>query len=62
MILEKDFRNDCYVIRITREEMKRMFIKANDNARTLGYTEDEFVAEEFSRKILGIINSDMRGD
>lgn len=62
MILENDFRNDCYVIRITREEIKRMFIIANDNARTLGYTEDELVSKELCAKILGLINSDMRGN
>ena len=62
MILEHDHYSQCYVIRISREEVKRLFITANDKARTLGYTEDEFVSRELSEKILRIINSDIRGE
>lgn len=62
MTLEKDLRRNCYMILIPREEMKRMFIRANDKARTLGYTEDELVAKELYEKILCLINSDMRGE
>ena len=62
MVLEKDYRRNCYVIQIPMEEMKRMFIRANDKARTLGYTEDELVAKELYGKILCLINSDMRGE
>lgn len=62
MELYKDYRRNCYVIQIPMEEMKRMFIRANDYARTLGYTEDELVAKELYERILGLINSDKRGE
>ena len=62
MTLEKDYRRNCYVIQIPMEEMKGMFIRANDKARTLGYTEDELVTKELYEKILCLINSDMRGE
>lgn len=60
MTLERDVRQDSYVIRIPREEMKRMFIRAWDNANKCERTTDEFVAKELYERILGLINSDMR--
>lgn len=61
MTLERDVRQESYVIRIPRKEMKRMFIRARDHAEEYGCTTDELVAEELHKRILGLINSDMRG-
>lgn len=62
MTLERDVRQNSYVIRIPREEMKRMFIRAWEHAEECGCTTDELVAKELYEKILCIVNSDMRGD
>lgn len=60
MTLERDFLRKCYVVRIPREEMMRMFIRAEDNANRYGCSVDELVAKEFSEKILCLINSSER--
>lgn len=60
MTLEKDYYWQCYVIRITREEVKRMYLRAYENAKCYGRTEDELVAKELCERLLCLINSDMR--
>ena len=61
MTLERDIRQNSYVIRIPKEEMKRMFKRAYDNTEKSGHTTDELVAKELYERILSLINSDMRG-
>ena len=60
MTLERDERRNCYLILIPREEMKRIFIRAYDNAEKYGHTTDELVAKELYERILSLINSDLR--
>ena len=61
MTLERDIRQNSYIIRIPKEEMKLMFKRAWDYAEECGCTTDELVAKELYERILGLINSDMRG-
>ena len=60
MTLERDIRQNSYVIKIPKEEMKRMFKRAYDNAEECGCTTDELVAKELYERILSLINSDLR--
>lgn len=60
MTLERDVRQNSYVIRIPREEMKRIFIRAYDHTEECGCTTDELVAKELYERILRLIDSDMR--
>ena len=62
MTIERDVSQNCYVIRVPREEMKRMFTRALDHAEEYGCTTDELVAKELYERILSLINSDMRGN
>ena len=61
MTLEKDMRSECYLIRVSREEVKKMFIRAYDNAKIYGVATDELVVEELCKRILALINGDMKG-
>lgn len=57
MTLDKDIRNLCYVIRIPREEMKEIVVRAYDEEPS---DIDECMSLVLAKKILQLINSDRR--
>ena len=60
MTIESDIRRLCYVITITHEEMKDIFIQAH-NAKG-EYTEDEIASMMLAKNILHLIGANEKGD
>ena len=60
MTLEKDVVNNCYLIRITKEEVHNIVKRASDSANKYGVDADVLMAKELSEKILCILNYDRK--
>lgn len=64
MDIERDYRRMTYVISIPREEIKRFFTEAlkEVDGKQIPISIDEIVADKMSKKIVTLINSDLRGN
>ena len=58
MTLETDVRNNCYLIRITKEEVHTITNRAYENTHKYGVDVDVLMAKELSERILSILHKE----
>lgn len=56
MTLETDQKNNCYLIRITKEEVHTITDRAYKSAHKYGVDVDVLMAKELSERILSILH------